>query len=412
MRLAAWLVCAACLICATCLHAQSTFTQRGFFETRTTLYPQAAVNDSGRVVSEGLLRWEPAWQPSSNWVFAASLDARTDTHRQVEREPRFDWQDRRLLRPAFSLRRASVAYHRGGLHVELGKQFIRWGKADILNPVDRFAPRDFLSVVDNDFLAVLGARVTYERGNNTIDFVTTPRFTPSRVPLLNQRWAALPEEAAQLRFLDMGSRLPGRSQFGVRFNRNAGPYEYSVVFFDGFHYLPLFEGNLRFPTFEIEFTRAYPSLRLYGGDAAVPLPWFTLKTEAAWFTSRTKTADEYVLYVIQLERTVGEWVFVGGYSGEAVTTRRNPSGFAPDRGLADAFLGRASYTIGPRRSIAFEAAIRQTGDGAWLKTEYTHTFGRNWRALAGFTLIRGIPTDFLGQYRRNSHGLFALRYSF
>jgi len=80
--------------------------------------------------------------------------------------------------------------------------------------------------------------------------------------------------------------------------------------------------------------------------------------------------------------------------------------------LADAFLGRASYTMGPRRSIAFEAAVRQSGDGAWLKSEYTHTFGRHWRAVAGFTLIRGERTDFLGQYRRNSHGLLALRYSF
>ncbi|MBK7930657.1 MAG: hypothetical protein IPJ98_25245 [Bryobacterales bacterium] len=403
---------AACLLLAGAACAQSTFTQRGFFETRTTLYPQTAVNDSGRVVSEALLRWEPAWQPSSNWLFAASLDARTDTHRQVEREPRLDWQDRRLLRPAFSVRRASAAYHRGGLHIELGKQFIRWGKADILNPVDRFAPRDYLSVVDNDFLAVQGARTTYERGANTIDLVATPRFTPSRAPLLNQRWAALPEEAAQLRFVDLGSRLPGRAQFGARFNRNAGPYEFSLVFFDGFHYLPLFEGNLRFPSLEVEFQRVFPSLRLYGGDAAVPLPWFTLKTEAAWFTSRTPTADEYVLYVVQLERTVGEWVFVGGYSGEAVTSRRNPSGFAPDRGLADAFLGRASYTLGPRRSIAFEAAVHQSGDGVWLKSEFTQTFGRNWRALAGFTLIRGDRADFLGQYRRNSHGLFALRYSF
>ena len=406
MRLAALAAC--CLP----VWAQATFTQRGFLETRTTLYPQAAVNDSGRIVNETLLRWEPAWQPSRDWVFAASLDARTDTHRQVSREWRLNWADRGLLRPALSVRRASVAYHRGGWNVELGKQFIRWGKADILNPVDRFAPRDFLSVTDNDFLAVQAARVTYERGGNTMDLVATPRFTPSRVPLLNQRWAALPKETAALRFIDRGSRLPGRTQFGARFNRNAGPYEFSLVFFDGFHYLPLFEGELRPPGFDIEFTRDYPSLRLYGGDLAVPLPWFTVKAEGAWFTSRSAAADGYALYVVQLERTVGEWVFVGGYSGEAVTQRRNPAGFAPDRGMADAFLGRASYTLGPRRSIAVEAAIRQSGGGAWLKTEYTHSFGRHWRAVTGFTLIRGEPADFLGQYRRNSHGLFALRYSF
>jgi hypothetical protein len=36
----------------------------------------------------------------------------------------------------------------------------------------------------------------------------------------------------------------------------------------------------------------------------------------------------------------------------------------------------------------------------------------NWRATAGFAAIRGNAGDFLGQYRRNSHGILALRYSF
>jgi hypothetical protein len=119
-----------------------------------------------------------------------------------------------------------------------------------------------------------------------------------------------------------------------------------------------------------------------------------------------------VLYVIQLERQIGEASIVGGYSGEAVTRRRNPFSFSPDRGLARSFLGRASYTVDPRRSVATEWAVRQNGDGVWLRFEYTQAHGRNWRAIAGFTLIRGDPADFLGQYRRNSYLSLILRYTF
>ena len=57
---------------------------------------------------------------------------------------------------------------------------------------------------------------------------------------------------------------------------------------------------------------SYPPIRTYGADAAIPLRWFTLKTEAAYFTSSSATTDEYVLYVVQLERQTGEWLFVGG----------------------------------------------------------------------------------------------------
>jgi hypothetical protein len=89
-----------------------------------------------------------------------------------------------------------------------------------------------------------------------------------------------------------------------------------------------------------------------------------------------------VLYVIQLERQFGEASIVGGYSGEAVTRRRNPFDFAPDRGLVRSFLGRVSYTIGPRRSAAAEWAVRQNGDGAWTRVEYAQSYGRNWRVIA------------------------------
>ena len=177
-------------------------------------------------------------------------------------------------------------------------------------------------------------------------------------------------------------------------------------------YLPLIEGGLDPFARAVRFQRVHPKLRLYGADAAVPLRWFTVKAEAAWFSSGTRTADEYALYVLQLERTKGEWAFVGGYAGEAVTQRRNPLAFAPDRGFARSFLGRATYTLDPRRSVAAEAAVRQSGDGTWLKAEYSHQIGSHWRATLSFTLIRGDTGDFLGQFRRNSHGLATNRYSF
>lgn len=389
-----------------------TFSQRGFLETRTALYPQTAPGDSGRIVSEALLRWEPTVVATPSLKLFAAVDARTDTHRQVEREARFDWRDRRLQRPALSLRRLSAQWHHRNVTIEAGKQFIRWGKADILNPTDRFAPRDYLSVADNDFLGVTAARVTIEAGADTLDLVTAPFFTPSRTPLFNQRWVVLPELPFGPRFTDFGSSIPGRTQFGARWNHTGRGYEFSATFYDGFHHLPLLRTTFDPVQLALGYQRQFPKLRLHGADAAVPLKWFTIKGETAWFTSRTPIADEYLIYVIQLERTKGEWIFVGGYAGEAVTQRRNPLAFAPDRGFAKSFLGRASYTIDTRRSLAFEAAVRQSGEGVWVKSEYSHQLGAHWRATAGFTLIRGNANDFLGQYRRNSHALLAIRYSF
>ncbi len=398
-------------VCAA-VQAQS-FSGRGFFETRNYAYPQTAPGDSGQLVSEELLRLEGVWKPRKGIQFNGSFDARFDSHRQFERVLRLDWADRGTLRPALSMRRLSVILNKGGLTFEGGRQFIRWGKADILNPTDRFAPKDFLNVLNSDSLGVTAVRATYERGSNTLDAIYQPLFTPSRGPLLNQRWVVLAPELQGIPITDLGARYPGRGNFGARWNHLGKGYEFSVSAFDGYNHLPLFQAGLRtIPQFTVTLDRYFAQMRMYGGDVAVPLRWFTVKGEAAYFTSSTPTADEYALYVIQLERQTGEWVFVGGYAGEAVTRRRAELDFAPDRGLAKTFLGRASYNLDANRTVAFEAAVRQNGAGMYGKWEYTQAVGNHLRVTGNFTLLRGEPDDFLGQYQRNSNLQVILRYSF
>ena len=390
-----------------------TFTSRGFIESDSTFFPQTAQNDSSHAVSEMLFRYEASWQ-ARPWIkFAGAFDARTDTHRQVEREWRLDLDDRSIQRPAFSARRFSVLLSKGGWTFEAGRQFIRWGKADILNPTDRFAPKDFLNVVNTDFLGVNAARLTYERGSNTIDLIWQPWFTPSRTPLLNQRWTVLPPAAGAIPIHDSGASYPGRSQFGARWNHIARGYEYSFSYFDGFNHLPLFATRVEAAPFDVAVSRYYPRLRLAGADGAFPTRWATIKTEAAYFTTVRNQTDEYLLYVIQLERQQGEWTFVGGYAGEIVTNAAgNPLQFSPERGFARSILARAGYTIDTTRNVAVEAAVRQNGQGLWLRFEYSQTWGQHWRATTGFTLIRGDAADFIGQYNRNSYASVGIRYSF
>lgn len=400
-------------VLAAAAAAAQPFTQRGFLEIRSFAYPQTAPGDSGRLVSEQLLRWEASWRVNSWLELNAGFDARFDSHRQFERAWRLDWADRRRQRPPVSARRLSLLAHRGGFTFEAGRQFIRWGKADILNPTDRFAPKDFLNVLTTEFLGVTALRATYERGSDTLDVVLQPVFTPSRTPLVNQRWAALPEEAAQFAIREAPLRFPGRAAAGARWNHVGSGYEFSLSLYDGFNHLPVYAARLQpGPVPAILVERVHPQMRMYGADAAVPTRWLTLKGEAAYFTSTTPLADNYVLYVIQAEKQRGEWLFVGGYAGETVVERRVQLDFAPDRGLAKTFLGRASCNIDPNRSIAFEGAARQNGRGFYGKLEYTQAVGAHWRVTAAANLLRGSRDDFLGQYRRNSNFLLVLRYSF
>jgi hypothetical protein len=390
------------------LSAQLDFQQNGYVEYRGFGFPQTAYNDKAHIIGEAIIRYDVVYGLAPGWKLKGGTETRSDTHRQAEREFRLNIDDRGLRRPNFSIRRVSLMYTRGRFTAEAGKQLIRWGKTDILNPTDRFAPRDYLAVVDNDVLAVTAARVQYEGGSNKLEIVAQPVFTPSRAPLLNQRWTVLPQPMQPVTINDQGSRIPGGTQWGARWSHSGDSYDMSLSFFDGRNHLPLLEGN--YQTGQIDFRRFFPRMRMYGADVAVPLGWLTFKAESAYFTSTTKEADEYVLYVLQVGREVARWSFCAGYAGEAVTRNRNQWNFAPDRGLAGGFLGRAKYNIDAKRTVTFESAARTSG--LWLRSEYSESWGPNWGGTVGFTLLRGEPTDFLGQYRRNSFFNLSLRYSF
>jgi hypothetical protein len=128
------------------LHAAAVSAQpisyRGFIDGRATVFPQDAVNDTVNAIGDGLARLEISATPAEWLRLAGGLDARANSHEQVEDSWRLDVADRGALRPRLSVRRLAATLHRGPLTADPAST-IRWGKADIVTPTDRFAPRDF-----------------------------------------------------------------------------------------------------------------------------------------------------------------------------------------------------------------------------------------------------------------------------
>jgi hypothetical protein len=398
--------------------AAQPVSQRGLLDLRGVAYPQVAPNDPQRGIYEALFREEVFVRPAAWLQFAAGLDLRWDTHDQVEDEWRLDVEDRAIRRPRAALRRLSATVSAGGFTVDIGKQFIRWGRADVTYPTDRFAPRDFLNVFDAELLPVIGVRPSLQLGNEVFEAVWLPQLTPSRLPLFTQRWTAVPPELVRVPIVDNGSHIPQRSQFGARWRHTGNRLETALSYFDGLNHLPNVDVQLRgdstvgaMPS-AIELTRVYPEIRMYGADAAIPTGWLTWKLEAAYVKSPSRATEEYVLYVIEAERQVGEWVLDMGYTGDVVTREQGLFPFAPDRGIARSLIGRAAYTIDPRQTVAVEGAIRQRAEGYYARVEYSLVVDRHSRLVLSGAGIGGDADDFIGQYRRNSHVAVTLRFNF
>src|SRR5579872_2006962 len=150
----------------------TSFEQRGYIENQALFYPQTAPNDRARAIDQAAIRWEASYKFAPWLKLNSTLDARADTHRQVDRDARLDVDDRTIQRPALSLRELSATIHKGKVTAQLGRQIIRWGKTDILTPTDRFAPKDYLSsVVDSDFLGVTAVRLSITGARDSVDAV-------------------------------------------------------------------------------------------------------------------------------------------------------------------------------------------------------------------------------------------------
>ena len=92
--------------------AAQVLTERGFADGSVFLFPQEAPNDPTRLVGDLLFRAEVFAKPAP-WVqFAAGLDARANSHDEVEDQWRLDFSDRGVRRPRLSVRRLAATGYR------------------------------------------------------------------------------------------------------------------------------------------------------------------------------------------------------------------------------------------------------------------------------------------------------------
>lgn len=93
----------------------------------------------------------------------------------------------------FKLREAYLDLYFESFDIRVGKQQIVWGKADGVFITDIVSPKDLYEFLLPEFdeirIGVVGAKVNYYFGNNTLELVWLPVFTPTNLPNTNSVWA-------------------------------------------------------------------------------------------------------------------------------------------------------------------------------------------------------------------------------
>jgi hypothetical protein len=384
---------------------------------------QARLHLWGRAPLGGRLRLHGSW------------DGRLDTHRDVDRGRWLDFSQRRLREPGGAVSELYVDAKLGRMDLRIGSQQIRWGRADGFNPTDNAVPYGYLDLFSDARIAVPAAKADLYTGKARFEAAWIPFFTPTRLPLLGQRWfphlpatvRAAPEPGAEpvdvdLVYREGARRFPARTlangQWGVRYNQLVPRAEFSVSYFDGFDDLPLFRtsavadrGAAR-PRAIVVLDREYHRVRIVGADFASSLSRFGIRGEAAYFARSAPNQRDYALFVFGIDRAWGDWSTIVQLAGQHAPVAEGAAPVFPELGMRSTLLFRIERTLSPAASFEVKGAARLRDGDFMLRPLYTRSLSNRWRLRLGATLIGGPEEGFFGQYRDSSRAELELRYTF
>ena len=333
----------------------------------------------------------------------------------------FEDDDRR--RPIFNITEAYMDFFFDDFDVRVGKQIVKWGKADVFNPTDRINPDDFSTLLDDEPIGVVAGKVNYWFEGWGLEVVVVPTFTPSRFPPGGTRFSLVPT-MLPLPLLPPKERPDTihDTQYGARLTTTYEGWDFSASWYDGVNHFPGVE-VVPVPIFPgLAFEPVYHRLRVLGGDFATTLDKLGLHGEGAWYQSDGQREDDYLVYVLGLDYT---WVDVYKdhdifaileYAGEHVTEqeKRAVAGSGLQRAFANTFAANINYEVDEFLQYTLRWVYNFDGPDSFLiEPEVAYEVNDHFTVIAGVDIIHGADSSSLfGLLRENDQFYLKARYTF
>jgi hypothetical protein len=387
-----------------------------------TYFQGEARGDSRDSINEGRLRIEYDNRFRENmrvYLNLLALDDDADfTHGF------FDLDEDELRRSYLNFNEAFLDIYFGTFDIRFGKQIIKWGKADVVNPTDNLTPTDYSNLLDEDDIGVIAANLNYYRDNWNLQLVGIPLFSPSRLPPRDTRFSIVPPDTPlPVEDPELPPDTIDNAQFGARLKTTYKGWDFSVSYYDGINDIPVpelrFEGT-PFPTPVI--VPVYNRMRVFGGDFATVFDRLGFHGEAAQFVFDGDRQDSYFEYVVGFDYSKSNILFdhdlflIVEYVGLDVTdegmtleTETPPL----DRVLVSAIAANIKYEFTEFTRLELRGAIDfHQGDDFYIQPQLVHEVNDNLTIIFGLDLLGGPDDTFFGQFRDNDRFYTKLVYTF
>lgn len=321
------------------------------------------------------------------------------------------------------------------LELRAGWQRFAWGTGDLFNPTDNLNPIDFSDLFDPRRISVLAASARVQIDPLSLELISIPTFTRTRIPLSGKRFDLLRGAPITVLRPDDPSLTLENMQWAAKATVRKFGWDVSLSGYTGWDDIPSAALNIIsvFPPLFQAATR-FERLHVLGADFATTLGFLGLEGPVGDFLARIQLhgeaahswhegerLDDYVQYVLgfnyQIIDIIGEHdlTIIVEYAGDYRTHEAAQPfpGVNLGRIFKGAVLFRLQYDVSEELSFELNAAVITHGDEnvylhpavTWKPTDWLSL------ELAGDAFL-GPEETFFGQFKRDGRVLTTIKFSF
>ena len=203
---------------------------------------------------------------------------------------------------SLGLREAYMDVYFNTMDLRIGKQQIIWGKADGMFITDIASPKDLGEFLLRDFdeirTGITSLKANYYLGDNTVEMVWIPTFTPTIMPNETSIWSRIPEFPLPITIDESQKEIPGRlenSEGFIKFSGMSSLLDYEImagVMWDDdptLHIVPIITVDNPTPT-GLRLSPIHHQLTLMGGSFSSELGGLILRGEGAYYMGKQFSA--------------------------------------------------------------------------------------------------------------------------
>ncbi len=313
----------------------------------------------------------------------------------------------------------------GRLNLQAGKQTIRWGKGDEVNPTDNFTPENFSEFLNLDRaerkMPAWMAKAIYVFSPYRVEAVWLPFFEPNRLPGTGSDWEPYAYQALrggpvpfQLQRREVPDGLESQVA-AVRLTHSTAGYDLSLSCAYHYDQLPTLQADLN----TLAVSQTYPRQRTIGCDFETTAGIFTIRTEASYtfgdqFYSKTRPDvihEENALAVI----TGADCTYRGTYYNLQYFFSYVPSRDSDmvTHRYEDSMLLRISRDcLRNRLLLEARAWVFLYNPSMYYRLQATYDVTDALKVGFGYDYYDGDKDETLGQFRHNDQYYVSVVYSF